>query len=209
MRERTTRALPALFVACLFFLDPRSSLQSSALCLSNGERCRHQSRLSLHAKKGPERPDVRSLLEAAGLLPPKPTEKWLSEDEAIEFETPLDRLKQNIEDSLIKPNQEALVPEGEEIEFETPLSRLGKGVWQVEDEIGTPLDWIKQSLPQEQLVPRGEEVQFETPLSFLFKEDEELESEEMWSDLIQPLLKTDSMFDPLEFSPPAIAKPNA
>lgn len=35
--------------------------------------------------------------------------RWLSEDEAIEFETPLDRLKQNIEDSLIKPNQEALV----------------------------------------------------------------------------------------------------
>ena len=37
---------------------------------------RSASRLALHAKKGP---DVRALLESAGLLPPKPTETWLPE----------------------------------------------------------------------------------------------------------------------------------
>eukprot|EP00435_Cladocopium_sp_Y103_P070758 s203_g36.t1 len=152
-----------------------------------------KSRLCLHAKSPGKGPDVRALLERAGLLPPKPTEKWVPEDEAIQFETPLDQLKQNIQDTLIKPNQEALVPDGEEVEFETPLSSLNKGVWQLEEDIGTPLDWIKQSLQQEQLVPEGEELQFQAPLSFLFKEDQELESEEMWSDLIAPLVKIDSV----------------
>lgn len=151
------------------------------------------SRVCLHAKGPGKGPDVRALLERAGLLPPKPTEKWVPEDEAIQFETPLDQLKQNIQDTLIKPNQEALVPEGEEVEFETPLSSLNKGVWQLEEDIGTPLDWIKQSLPQEQLVPEGEELRFQAPLSFLFREDEEVESEEMWSDLIAPLVKIDSV----------------
>lgn len=37
--------------------------------------------------------------------------RWVPEDEAIQFETPLDQLKQNIQDTLIKPNQEALVPQ--------------------------------------------------------------------------------------------------
>ena len=35
--------------------------------------------------------------------------RWVPQDEAVQFETPLDQLKQNIQDTLIKPNQEALV----------------------------------------------------------------------------------------------------
>eukprot|EP00438_Fugacium_kawagutii_P018025 Skav216294 [mRNA] locus=scaffold494:85267:93878:- [translate_table: standard] len=88
--------------------------------------------------------------------PPKPP-RWLSEDEAIEFETPLDRLKQNIEDSLIKPNQEALAS-GRKAGNDPRVHVIIPYRLEV-------LKTLRQSLPQEQLVPRGEEVQFETPLS--------------------------------------------
>lgn len=119
----------------------------------------------------PGGPDVRSLLQTAGLLPPKPTERWVREDEDRELETPLDQLKNYVEDTFIKPNVETLVPEDEDREFETPVSSLIKSV-----------------------------EKLDSPLSFLFQEDEELESEEMWSDLIAPLLNTDSVVDTMNES---------
>ncbi|CAJ1418896.1 unnamed protein product [Effrenium voratum] len=150
---------------------------------------RSASRLALHAKKGP---DVRALLESAGLLPPKPTETWLPEEEA-EFETPLDQLRQSIEQNLIRPNVETLVPEGE-IEFETPLDSLQKL------NASSPLEWLTQSLPRERLVEEGEEMAFQTPLSFLFQEDEDFEEEEIWSDLLAPLLKGPAVVDTMNES---------
>eukprot|EP00913_Durusdinium_trenchii_P028214 g26449.t1 len=101
-----------------------------------------------------------------------------------------------MQDAFLQPNQEALVPQEEAVEFETPISQLSS--FRPEDrplalELETPLEWIKKSVKKDLLVPEGEALKFETPISILFQEDEELEAEELWSDLLAPLLETDAV----------------
>ncbi|CAK9088440.1 unnamed protein product [Durusdinium trenchii] len=187
MAKRTATCTAALLVTlCLpvGFVGPSRTAAHARVPAAH----RNRHRVGPLGAKNP--PDVRKLLEGAGLIPPQPTERWVPEEEALEFETPFDQLKQNIKDAFLQPNQEALVPQEEAVEFETPISQLSSFR---PEELETPLEWIKKSVKKEKLVPEGEALKFETPISILFQEDEELEAEELWSDLLAPLLETDAV----------------
>eukprot|EP00931_Biecheleriopsis_adriatica_P115860 TRINITY_DN91611_c0_g1_i1.p1 TRINITY_DN91611_c0_g1~~TRINITY_DN91611_c0_g1_i1.p1 ORF type:complete len:460 (+),score=91.06 TRINITY_DN91611_c0_g1_i1:13-1392(+) len=186
-RFRVCWSSGAALVAATLFAHLRGDLARGAAWVQcHGPRER-QGRTALRAASD-ENPiiDVRKLLENAGLIS-RGVETIVEEGDPIEFQTPMDALRETFEEQIIPLRLKTVapeIPEDEEpalTEFETPLSWLFQGAEAEEEGEEAAPSWLEPLLPlvdgDAAFVDATEEsnyvtVSLEKPLGIRFAENE-------------------------------------